>query len=94
MPVEPAVRYRMARPEDVRIVHLDSFAAVYHRASGLTHLLTSPAPEILAMLGEAGRTRADLLDRLAAEYEVHDGDTPALAARLDELVACGLVTAA
>lgn len=84
--------YRMARAETLRIVHLDSFTAIYHRASGLTHLVTAPAPEVLAALGEAGRTHADLLDRLATDYALGDGDTAALSARLDELVACGLVS--
>lgn len=84
--------YRMARAETLRIVHLDSFTAVYHRQSGLTHLITAPAPEILAALGEAGRTRADLLTRLSADYALDDADADALTARLDELVACGLVS--
>ncbi|WP_404369944.1 HPr-rel-A system PqqD family peptide chaperone [Sphingomonas sp. MMS24-J45] len=86
--------YRMARPETLKIVHLDSFAAIYHRASGITHLVTSPAPEILATLGEAGLTRAALLVRLAAEYDLGDADDAALLARLDELVATGLVARA
>ena len=38
--------YRMARPESLRICHLDAFTLVYHRESGITHLLTAPAPEI------------------------------------------------
>lgn len=88
------VVYRMARPETLKIAHLDSFVAVFHRASGITHLLTAPAPEILAALGEAGLTRAALLARLSADYALGDGDEAALLARLDELVAAGLVTAA
>ena len=86
--------YRMARPESLRIVHLDSFTAVYHRASGITHLITAPAPEILAALGEAGMTRAALIARLADEYSLIDADEAALLARLDELVAAGLVSTA
>ena len=86
--------YRMARPEDLRVAHLDSFMAVYHRSSGITHLITAPAPEILAALGEAGMTFATLTERLAAEYELGDTDAAALAARLDELVAAGLVSVA
>jgi PqqD family protein of HPr-rel-A system len=86
--------YRMARPEALRIVHLDSFIAVFHRSSGLTHLLTAPAPEIMATLGEAGLTHAALAQRLAADFDLADLDEPALAERLDELVACGLVSAA
>lgn len=84
----------MARAESLRIVHLDSFIAVYHRSSGITHLITAPAPEILATLGEAGMTFTTLTERLAADYELGDTDAAALAARLDELVAAGLVSAA
>ena len=84
----------MARAESLRIVHLDSFIAVYHRSSGITHLITAPAPEILATLGEAGMTFATLTEKLAADYELGDTDGAALAARLEELVAAGLVSAA
>ena len=84
----------MARPESLRIVHLDAFTMLYHRESGITHLLTSPAPEILAALGEAGLTRAALAAKLAAGYDLADFDEAALAERLDELAAAGLVAAA
>lgn len=89
-----AVVYRMARPETLKIVHLDSFTAVYHRASGITHLVTSPVPEILATLGEAGMTRDGLMARLSLEYVLGDAEAGALDARLEELVAAGLVAAA
>uniref|UniRef100_UPI0035CA2239 HPr-rel-A system PqqD family peptide chaperone n=1 Tax=uncultured Sphingomonas sp. TaxID=158754 RepID=UPI0035CA2239 len=91
---DDTVLYRMARAESLDIVHLDSFAAVYHRASGITHLLTAPAPEILATLGEAGMTRAMLLERLAIDFALGDGDAAVLRERLDELVASGLVATA
>ena len=84
--------YRTARPEHLRIAHLDSLMAVYHRSSGITHLITAPAPEILATLGEAGMTFAALRETLASEYELGDLDDAALAARLGELVAAGLVS--
>ena len=84
----------MARAETLKVAHLDSFVAVYHRASGITHLLTAPAPEILVALGEAGSTRAALLDRLAADYALEDADASALLARLEELVSSGLVSTA
>ncbi|WP_242182273.1 HPr-rel-A system PqqD family peptide chaperone [Sphingomonas sp. CARO-RG-8B-R24-01] len=90
---EPAehLLYRMARPEALRIVQLDSFAAVYHCTSGITHLLTSPAPELLAALGEAGLTVSGLHAKLQGQYALAEEDADALAARLAELVACGLV---
>ncbi|MES1975784.1 MAG: HPr-rel-A system PqqD family peptide chaperone [Pseudomonadota bacterium] len=90
----PDLLYRMARAESLRIAHLDSFIAVYHRSSGITHLITAPAPEILATLGEAGMSLAALGERLAQDYELGDLDESALAARLDELVAAGLVSVA
>lgn len=91
---DDTVLYRMARAESLSIVHLDSFSAVYHRASGITHLITAPAPEILATLGEAGMTRAALLERLARDYALGDGDADVLRERLEELVASGLVSRA
>ena len=84
----------MARPESLRIAHLDTFLAAFHRSSGITHLITAPAPEIMAALGEAGMTFAALTERLATDYELGDTDPAALAARLDELVATGLVSVA
>jgi PqqD family protein of HPr-rel-A system len=90
----PDCLYRMARAEDVRVAHLDSFMAVYHRSSGITHLITAPAPEILATLGEAGMTFTALRESLADAYELGDLDDAALAARLDELVSAGLVSTA
>ena len=90
----PDCLYRMARAEDVRVVHLDSFMAVYHRSSGITHLITAPAPEILVALGEAGMTFSALREALGNAYELGDLDDAALAARLDELVSAGLVSTA
>ena len=90
----PDCLYRMARAEDVRVVHLDSFMAVYHHSSGITHLITAPAPEILATLGEAGMTFTALRGALARAYELGDLDDVALTARLDELVSAGLVSTA
>lgn len=84
--------FRMARAESLKLVHLDSFLAVYHHSSGITHLITAPAPEILATLGEAGMTIAALRARLEAEFELGDLDDDALVARLEELVAAGLVS--
>ncbi len=73
----------------LRAVPLDAFVAVYHRPSGITHLLTSPAPEILAALAERALTADGLLASLTNDYELEDAAS--LIARLDELVAAGLV---
>ena len=73
------------------IAPLDEFTAVYHRASGITHLLTEPAPQILAIMGEGALSLDMLLDRLGREYDLTDGTRVSLEARLDELIEAGLV---
>ncbi|CAN5421369.1 hypothetical protein BH10PSE15_BH10PSE15_02080 [soil metagenome] len=83
--------YHAAAPDALRIVPLDAFTAIYHRTSGITHLVAPPAPEILAALGPGGLTRRNLIARLGELYDLLDADEAALAARLDELVATGLV---
>ena len=86
-------RYRAANAELLRIEPLgDGLTAVFHRASGITHLLAEPAPELLAALADEWLTQAGLLARLADTFDVA-GDAGALAGRLDELVAAGLVEA-
>ncbi|OYY68637.1 MAG: HPr-rel-A system PqqD family protein [Sphingomonas sp. 28-63-12] len=77
--------------ETLRAVQLDELTLVFHRASGITHILAPPAPEILDALAAGALTGAALLARLGDEYDLGDADPAALLARLDELVAAGLV---
>ncbi len=86
--------FRAAAPDDLRIVPLDDFTLIFHRPSGLTHLVTAPAPEILDLLGEGALGRGALLARLAAAFDLGDASAEALDARLGEPVAAGLVEAA
>ncbi|HXH14587.1 MAG TPA: HPr-rel-A system PqqD family peptide chaperone [Sphingomonas sp.] len=91
--------FRAPPGDGVLLAPLDEFTAVFHRASGITHLLTEPAPQILAALtergtesgAEGGLSLDTLLDRLGRDYDLTDGTREALAARLDELVESGLV---
>ncbi|SEL90119.1 PqqD family protein, HPr-rel-A system [Sphingomonas palmae] len=86
-----ATRYR-APPADALLIHpLDDLYALYHRASGMTHLLASPAPELLELLAERALTRDELLRALIERFEVADADADLLTARLEELVTVGLV---
>lgn len=85
------MRYRAPPAEALLTAELDAFAAVLHRPSGATHLLASPAPEILAALAEAPLALDALLERLTERFDLADADRAALAARLDELVEAGLV---
>lgn len=83
--------YRAAPAAALRIVPLDALTLIYHRTSGLTHLVDAPVPELLALLGDGPLTLDALLARLNADFELVDADPVALAIRLDELVAAGLV---
>lgn len=84
-------RYRAPPPEGLCILPLDPLTAIYHRASGQTHVVAPPVPEILALLVDP-MMPAQLLAALAERYDLPDGDLVALTARLDELAAIGLVT--
>ena len=86
-----ATTYRAAPPDSLVIVPIDLLTAIYHRSSGQTHLMAAPAPEILAALGQGPLDAAALLGKLQADYELVEADSAALAARLEELVATGLV---
>lgn len=85
------MRYRAPGAGELRIVPLDELIAVYHRASGQTHLVVSPVPELLEALADRWLTAEDLLAALATDYDLPDGDNTALVARLDELAETGLV---
>lgn len=92
-------RFRAVPPEERLIRQLGLVTLVYHRRSGITHILAEPAPQILAALDEAGPLdAARLTAHLGRSYELsaEDGDDPTatVAARLDELAGLGLVIAA
>lgn len=78
-------------PGALRIVPLDGLVALFHEASGTTHIVAPPAPQILEALEEGPGDARALLDRIAARYDVEDASAEALEARLAELEAAGLV---
>ncbi len=88
------MRLRAPPPDALSARALDGLTAVYHRQSGITHLLASPAPEILAALAPAPLSLDELLAHLAAAHDVADADRDGLAARVQELVDAGLVAPA
>jgi PqqD family protein of HPr-rel-A system len=81
--------YRADPPALLRVVQLDSLTAIYHRRSGQTHLVGEPVPEILDALAVEGDL-PQILMRLGIADSADTRD--ALAARLGEMVATGLVT--
>ena len=87
----PHPAYSAAGSVTLRTVPLDSLTLIYHRASGITHVVDTPVPEILQMLGEEALTAPVLLARMADRFALVDADSAALDARLEELVVAGLV---
>jgi PqqD family protein of HPr-rel-A system len=86
-------RYTADPPEAVRTVELDGLTALFHRPSGTTHILAPPAPQILDALQQGPANAPTLLKRIREQFEIEGdrGRLTALAARLDELEAAGLV---
>jgi PqqD family protein of HPr-rel-A system len=84
--------YAADPPETVRSVELEGLTLLYHRRSGLTHILAPPAPQILAALAAGPADSAEIVARIAADFDVEAEDPAgAIAARLAELEAAGLV---
>jgi PqqD family protein of HPr-rel-A system len=79
-------------PAAARRVELEGLTLLYHRPSGMTHLLAPPAPQILDALAEGPATAAEVALRIARRFDLEGEDAPAVvAARLAELEAAGLV---
>lgn len=78
------MKYQAAAPETLIAVELGDVTALYHRASGQTHVVIEPVPQILAALASPLN-----FDELQKELLGEDAD--ALQARLAELEAIGLV---
>lgn len=86
-------RYRAIAPGDYALRPLDNLFALFDRRSGLTHLVLSPVPEIIAAMGSADWTVEELARRLSRDFALTaDGDVAAVVAdRLAELTTLGLV---
>ena len=91
---ESNVWYKGAQPDEVRLVDLGVITACFHRASGQTHLLMEPSPEIIAQLWGRTLSLDEITAALAAEFDVTaEADfADTLSARLQELCAIGLVS--
>lgn len=87
-------KYRAAAQDDLIWHDLDSMTLLFHRTSGITHMLADPAPAILEVMEDASLTAAEIATRLTANFDVDPGvdAEDIVLARLEELSALGLVT--
>lgn len=89
-------RYR--KDKDTVLCVLEDIMLLYHRASGQTHMMISPVPEILQALDEGGdgdgaATAAQLHCRLERHYDLGAAAQAIveIEAHLEGLTALGLV---
>lgn len=87
------IRFRAETDDGCIIEPLDELTLIYHRRSGITHMVVEPVPQILAAMGEDALTLDQLLVRLSDSFDLGDAANAkaAVAARIDELVDLGLV---
>ncbi len=86
-------KYRAAAKDDLIWHDLDSMTLLYHRPSGITHMLADPAPAILEVMNEAVLSTVEIAERLSARFDLESNiDTENIVlARLEELSRLGLV---
>jgi PqqD family protein of HPr-rel-A system len=85
-------RYLADPHEQRRAVELEGLTILFHAPSGMTHLLAPPGPQILAALADREGDADEVLRRISEGFEVEaDDPAAAIAARLAELEAAGLV---
>ena len=84
--------YAADPPETMRMAQVEGLTLLYHRTSGLTHFLAPPAPQILEALASGPASAAQIAARMGETFEIESDDpAAAIAARLAELEAAGLV---
>jgi PqqD family protein of HPr-rel-A system len=84
--------YAADPPETMRMTQVEGLTLLYHRTSGLTHFLAPPAPQILEALASGPASAAEIAARMGETFEIESDDpAAAIAARLAELEAAGLV---
>jgi PqqD family protein of HPr-rel-A system len=92
----PSSTYRAVRADDLIVETLDIITLIYQKRSGITHLVAEPMPQILAAFGEHTLSVSALIAKLAQQFEFGESGDEAdalgvITARLDELVALGLI---
>jgi PqqD family protein of HPr-rel-A system len=86
-------RFRTDPEACVDSVALDGLSVIFHRPSGMTHIVAPPAPQILEALRMGPADAGEILARMRAWYDLEgDEAADAVEARLDELEAAGLVS--
>ncbi|MEP2988721.1 MAG: HPr-rel-A system PqqD family peptide chaperone [Parasphingorhabdus sp.] len=86
-------QFRAANPEEIILHMLDMMTLVFHRPSGLTHIVADPVPAILEVMQGGASTPSQIIAALENSFDLEEGADVenVVLARLDELYALGLV---
>lgn len=89
---EKPKKYRAERAESLIVQPLDVITLVYHRRSGMTHIVAEPVPQILAALADEPITAEEVVQKLSDIFDLGSAmDAEAIVAeRLEELASLGL----
>lgn len=86
-----SILYKAETAEQLLIEPLDAMTLIYHRRSGITHMVAEPVPEMLAAMADDTLDAAALTSRLLVQFDLESGAEAVIAARLEELADLGLV---
>jgi PqqD family protein of HPr-rel-A system len=82
----------IADRDELKNVELEGLGVMFHRRSGMTHILAPPSPQILDVLREGAADAEKVVARLRERFDFPEsGGVAAVEARLGELEAAGLV---
>jgi len=86
-------QYRAANPNDLILHELDSMTLVFHKPSGITHVVADPVPAILEVLEGRVLSAGDVGNALSNNFQLDDETEleAIVLARLEELCDLGLV---
>ena len=86
-------RFVVDPPDERPSVEVEGMTILYHRPSGITHVVAPPVPELLRALAAGPADAGEIVARLAEQHDIagEGGLEEIVAARLDELAAAGLV---
>ncbi len=86
-------RYKAANAKDLILRELDEMSLIFHKTSGITHVVADPIPAILEVMEATSMTAAKVVDKLAKNFELEDAldIENFVLARLDEMCSLGLV---
>lgn len=86
-------QYQAANPNDLILHPLDSMSLIFHKPSGITHVVADLVPAILEVMGGGSMVVEDVVIKLSENFDLEEGvDVEKIVlARLIEMSDLGLI---